>query len=317
MLLGEKSKLVIMIVGPTGVGKTGLAIELSKAIGGEIISADSRSLYRGMDIGTATPSIGERAGIPHYLIDTADPDDTWSLAVYLEKTVQLVDDLVSKNKVPIIVGGTGQYMRALKEGWRIPAFETDENLRNILHNWSEVIGKAEIHHKLSVIDAEAARIIDPSNVRRTIRALEVIFSTGQRFSTLRVKDGPAYEYWIIGLTLPREQLFERIDARIDEMFRRGLIQEVKQLLEKGYGPDLPSMSAIGYREVTRYLNGEIEFEAARDQMKNRTRQFVRRQANWFKPDDKTIHWYSMEKDPIPEILKDLSELTRINVQHEC
>lgn len=305
-----------MIVGATGVGKTGLAIELASAINGEIISADSRYLYRGMDIGTAKPSVSERRGVPHHLIDTADPKDTWTLAVFADKTHQLIEKLLTDNKVPIIVGGTGQYMRALTEGWRIPAFETDQNLRRVLSDWSAEIGKEEIHQKLSIVDSEAASFIDPSNVRRTVRALEVIFSTGQRFSSLRIKEGPAYDYWIIGLNLKRELLYARTDARIEEMFKRGLVDEVNRLLKNGYGPDLPSMSAIGYQEATRYLSGEIDLEAAKALMRKRTRQFVRRQTNWFKPSDKTIHWYSMETNPVFEIINDLSAHIRTRGQHE-
>lgn len=312
----KTKKLVVMIVGATGVGKTGLAVDLAMAINGEIISADSRYLYRGMDIGTAKPSMNERKGVLHHLIDTADPNDTWTLAVYLDKTYQLIEKMLSERKVPIIVGGTGQYMRAMTEGWRIPVFENDENLRRVLSDWGAEIGKEEIHHRLSIIDSDAASFIDPTNLRRTIRALEVIFSTGQRFSSMRVKEGPGYDYWIIGLTLAREQLYTRIDARIEEMFKQGLIEEVGSLIENGYGPDLPSMTAIGYQEVVRYLNGEIDLEAVKALMRKRTWQFVRRQTNWFKPSDKSIHWYSMSTNPISEIINDLSTHMRTRGQHE-
>ena len=303
-----KSKpLVVMMVGATGVGKTGLAIELASVINGEIISADSRYLYRGMDIGTAKPSLGERKGIPHHLIDSADPDDTWTLADFLDQTLRLIQQLVATKKVPIIVGGTGQYMRALTEGWRIPAFEGDDNLRRVLVKLAGEIGKEQLHQKLAILDPEAANFIDPSNVRRTIRALEVIFSTGQKFSSLRIKEGPAYDYWIIGLSLERELLYARIDTRIEDMFERGLVEEVARLLSNGYAPELPSMSAIGYQEVSRYLNGKIELETAKVLMRKRTRQFVRRQRNWFKSTDPSIHWYSMNTNPINDVINDLSE----------
>lgn len=302
---GKQNDLVVMIVGATGVGKTALAIELASAIGGEIISADSRYLYRGMDIGTAKPSINERKGIPHHLIDSAAPDETWSLAVFLERTLQLIEEIREKQKVPVIVGGTGQYVRALTEGWRIPAHESNESLRRVLYEWGEEIGKEKLHRKLAILDTEAARIVDPSNVRRTIRALEVIFTTGEKFTSLRVKEGPAYDYWIIGLTMDRDRLYERIDARIEEMFQRGMIEEVKKLLERGFGQELPSMSAIGYLEVIRYINGEIDLETVKSFMRKRTRNFVRRQTNWFKPTDGSIHWYSMDGDPTLRIIDDL------------
>lgn len=299
--------LVIMIVGSTGVGKTGLAIELASAINGEIISADSRYLYRGMDIGTAKPSADERNGIPHHLIDTADPDQTWTLADFLDRTLELIEKMVAANKVPIIVGGTGQYMRALTEGWSIPTFETDENLRRELNHLADEIGKEQLHQKLAIVDPEAAGFVDPTNVRRTIRALEVILSTGQKFSSLRVKEGPAYDFWIIGLCLERELLYARIDSRIEQMFERGLVDEVKRLLALGYTPDLPSMSAIGYQEVSRFLKGDIDLETAKALMRKRTRQFVRRQTNWFKPTDPSIRWYSMQTNPISDVIKDLTE----------
>jgi tRNA dimethylallyltransferase len=249
MLLARDPQRVIVIVGPTAVGKTRLSIKLAASIQGEIISADSRYLYRGMDIGTAKPTEEELATVPHHMIDIADPDDTWSLPRYLEETLRLIDEIHARKKIPIIVGGTGQYVRALTEGWRMPEFEPNQELRRVLTDWSMVIGSMELHRKLSIIDMEAAKIIDATNVRRTIRALEVIFTAGHRFSELRRKEGPTHGYWIIGLTMERDELYKRVDARINTMFDNGLVNEVRLLLEKGYSTALPSMSAIGYREV--------------------------------------------------------------------
>lgn len=301
----RKNKQVLLVVGPTGVGKSSLSIDLALAINGEIISADSRYLYRGMNIGTAKPSLEERRGVEHHLIDVANPNEIWSLADYLEKTYHSIELIHAKNKLPIIVGGTGQYMRALIEGWVVPELEANGNLRNALMDWSNEIGPQALHQKLTIIDAEAAKFIDPTNLRRTIRALEVIMSTGQKFSSLRIKEGPAYDYWIIGLTLDRSTLFAKVDQRIEEMFNQGLVEEVKGLLDVGMTSTLPSMSAIGYREVAGYLRGELDLETTKELMRKGTRQFIRRQANWFKASNPSIHWYDMNENPLELILRDL------------
>lgn len=307
MSLERDPQRVIMIVVLTAVGKTRLSINLADRIQGEIISADSRYLYRGMDIGTAKPTEEELASVPHHMIDIADPDDTWSLPRYLEETLRLIDEIHARKKPPIIVGGTGQYVRALTEGWRMPEFEPNQELRKVLADWSMLIGAMELHRKLSIIDMEAAKIIDATNVRRTIRALEVIFITGQRFSELRRKEGPTHDYWIIGLTMARDELYKRVDARINSMFDNGLVNEVRMLLEKGYSPALPSMSAIGYREVVQSIQGDITLEDAKVLMRKNTRQFIRRQANWFKPSDESIHWYEMHPEPMEQLLNDMRE----------
>lgn len=294
-----------MVVGPTAVGKTRFSIQLADRIRGEIISADSRYLYRGMDIGTAKPSEEELAVVPHHMVDIADPDDTWTLSRYLAQTLRLIDEIHSRKKTPIIVGGTGQYVRAITEGWHMPEFEPNQELRKVLTEWGMAIGAMELHRKLSLIDTEAANIINATNVRRTIRALEVIFTTGKRFSDLRRKDGPKHDYWIIGLTMERNELYKRVDSRINTMFDDGLINEVELMLDKGYSPSLPSLSAIGYREVVQYLHGEITLEETKVLMRKNTRQFIRRQANWFKPSDESIHWYSVFPEPMEQVLNDM------------
>lgn len=297
--------LVLLMVGPTGVGKTQLAIDLAKRIDAEIISADSRYLYRGMDIGTAKPTADELTMVRHHLVNVAEPDETWSLAQYLEKTLELIDEIRSRNRIPFITGGTGQYIRALTEGWRVPELAPDQKLREALTVWGNEIGGLELHRKLGIVDAVAANFIDASNVRRTIRALEVIFSTGYRFSYLRRKEGPAHAYWTIGLSLDRESLYARVDARIDQMIALGLENEVRNLLARGYGAELPSMSAIGYREMVQYINGEIELETARMLMRRNTRRLIRRQVNWFKPTDACIHWYDVMGNTHELIISDL------------
>lgn len=281
---------VIFIVGPTASGKTDAAIRLAKRVNGEIVSADSRYLYRGMDIGTAKPSMEERQGIPHYLIDVADPDETWSLSLFRKAADAAIRDIHARGKTPLVVGGTGQYIRAILEGWTIPEGEPDRRLRTVLENWGSQIGAAELHQKLARLDPEAATKIDPRNMRRTVRALEVIFTSGGKFSAQRRTSESPYAAKIYGMKRERAELYERIDRRVDLMIANGLVEETAALLAKGYAEDLPSMSAIGYKEICAYLGGRVSLEEAAQLIKFRTHNYVRRQANWFKPSDPAIEW---------------------------
>jgi tRNA dimethylallyltransferase len=193
------------------------------------------------------------------------------------------------------------------EGWSIPEIPPVPELRNILTKWTEEIGADRLYEKLTILDPEAARVNDPQNVRRTIRALEVIFTTGVRFSTLRKREDSSFRFFVIGLSLERKQLYERIDARINQMINQGLVEEVGKLLSSGYTPDLSPMSAIGYREICEFLDGKITFQEAVALMKRNTRNFVRRQANWFKAGDPFIHWYAVLPDPTDAIIKDFND----------
>lgn len=287
---------LVVIVGPTAVGKTAVSIELAKRLDGEIVSADSRLLYRGMDIGTAKPTEKQMKRIPHHLIDVTDPDENWNLAIFQNAAYQVIDDIHEREKLPFLVGGTGQYIRSIIEGWLIPPQKPDYNLRDALNHWAEEIGAEALYLRLERIDPDAAEKIDYRNLRRTVRALEVIFKTGERFSDLRRRQKCPYHPIILGINRPREELYERIDLRIDKMLDEGFIDEVRQLLEKGYSPDLPTMSAIGYREMVQTLRGEITLEEAVASMKRNTRIFVRRQANWFKEDDPRITWFAASQN---------------------
>ena len=282
---------LIIILGPTAVGKTELSLRLAEKMEGEIISADSRLFYRGMDIGTAKPSIEDRKRVIHHLIDIANPDDDFSLALFQFKAKNAIKAIHRKGKIPFLVGGTGQYIKAVIEEWQPPAQPPNFNLRNILEKWAVEIGVFGIHDKLKIIDPIAAESIQPQNIRRTVRALEVIFQTGKRFSSQKVKGNCPYKIFQIGLIRTRMELYKRIDDRIDQMISEGFIEEVKGLLIKGYSPHLPSMSAIGYKQVAAYINGEITIDEAVILMRRLTRQFVRRQANWFKLSNPDIHWY--------------------------
>lgn len=296
------SKQVVIIVGPTAVGKTDLAIRLAERMGcAEIISADSRLLYRGMDIGTAKPTHEEQSRVVHHLIDLAEPDEIWSLAVFQARLMQTIHEIQSRNNLPIIAGGTGQYIRSLIEGWTIPAVKPLPHLRAVLERWGQEIGADQLHSKLAMIDPLAAERIDANNLRRSVRALEVIFTTGEYFSTQKEKSPPDLAFKLIGLMRPREELYARVDARIESMFEQGFVTEVKQLLEKEYSIDLPTLSAIGYREVIQFIQGGCSLEEAKIQMRRKTREFIRRQANWFKPDDPLIEWHAMTPDPMDEI----------------
>ena len=286
----SKEKLIV-ILGPTAVGKTGVSIALAQQLNGEIVSADSRLFYRGMDIGTAKPTVEEMAGVPHHLIDVADPDQRWNLAVYQREAYRVINDIVSRDRLPFLVGGTGQYIRAIIEGWHIPPQRPDFDLRKALNTWLEKIGPEGLYERLKLIDPEAAQKIDYRNQRRTIRALEVIFKTGERFSDLRRKQECPYDPIILGIERVREELYARVDARIEQMLVDGLVTEVRNLLDAGYSPNLSTLSAIGYGEIIQYLQGEITLDEAVTLIKRHTRTFVRRQANWFKPDDPRINWF--------------------------
>ena len=289
---------LVVILGPTAVGKTEIAIQVAERLGGEIVSADSRLFYRGMDIGTAKPTLVERSRVPHHLIDVAEPDETWSLALFQQKARQAIADIHARGKLPLLVGGTGQYIRAVVRGWEVPRVEPNPRLRAALDGWAAEISGEGLHRRLARLDPQAAAGIDPSNLRRTVRALEVILSSGRRFSEQRQSGPSPYRYLLLGLTRPRPELYERVDARIQMMIAAGLVEEVKGLLERGYPADMPTISAIGYREIVAYLQGRISLEEAVRQMQRATRIFVRRQANWFKPDDPEIHWFRVGEDTL-------------------
>ncbi|HPH96848.1 MAG TPA: tRNA (adenosine(37)-N6)-dimethylallyltransferase MiaA [Anaerolineaceae bacterium] len=288
---------LLVIVGPTAVGKTAVSIDLAQRIGAEIVSADSRLFYRGMNIGTAKPSIAERCGVPHHLIDVADPDENWSLVVFQAEAKRIIRQIVERGKLPILVGGTGQYVRAVIEGWESPPQGPDLHMRAVLNQWAEAIGYQALHDRLAVLDPTAACRIDPPNVRRTVRALEVIFATGKRFSVQQKKGQLAYATLIAGIRRSRQELYRRIDQRVDQMMADGLLEEVEGLIASGYPASLPTMSAIGYREMADYLRGRSTLSEAVLLIKRATREFVRRQANWFKETDPEITWLDAHEDP--------------------
>ena len=301
MQFEKMNRPLVVLVGPTAVGKTDLSIELAKKWNGEIVSADSRLLYIGMDIGTAKPSLTERKDVPHHLIDVATPDDVWSLSHYQKAAVETILDIQDRGKLPFLVGGTGQYIQAVLEGWSLPQQPPDVSMRAVLETWAHEIGAKAIYDKLNLLDPEAAAHIEYQNIRRTVRALEVIFLTGRKFSQQRQKIGCPFTVIKIGLNRPRPELYQRIDLRIEAMIENGLLAETQALLQKGYTSDLSTLSAIGYREIIAYTRGEMGLEEAVVLMKRMTRQFVRRQANWFKETDPEIHWFMMNDTVMDQI----------------
>ncbi len=273
---------LLAIVGPTAVGKTALAIALAQALGGEIVSADSRQVYRGMDIGTAKPSAAERAAAPHHLIDVVDPDEEFSLARYQDLATAAIGEIAGRGRLPLLVGGTGQYLAAVLEGWQVPRVAPQPELRAALEREAQERGAAALHERLVRVDPAAAAGILPTNVRRVIRALEVYQVTGRPISEQQTRQQPPYAARTLWLTLPTDELYSRIDARVDGMIAAGLVEEVRGLLARGYGWDLPAMSSLGYREFQPYIDGRASLAEAIQQLKYDTHAFARRQPNWFR-----------------------------------
>ena len=288
---------MINILGPTAVGKSKTAIEVAKIVNAEIISADSMQVYRGMDIGTAKPTRKERQGIPHHLMDIKNPDEEWTVSDFVREAQNLKFKIQNTSKIPIIVGGTGLYLWALLEGFSFPMAPADKELRKRL----EKIPLSTLYARLSTIDPQAAEKINPNDKKRIIRALEVYEFTGKPISQLQKKSEEprrlvaGSEYKLIGLTLPREELYRRIEERVDKMIEKGLIEEVKGLLAKGYSKDLPSFQALGYKEAVEYLDGKWTKEKMLTELKKRTRHFARRQMTWFKR-FKNVKWFKAPVD---------------------
>ncbi|NIM92431.1 MAG: tRNA (adenosine(37)-N6)-dimethylallyltransferase MiaA [Anaerolineales bacterium] len=282
---------VVVILGPTAVGKTELSLRLAEKLNCEIVSIDSRLIYRGMDIGTAKPSQEERSQVRHHMIDIADPDEVWSLATFIKAAMEAIAGIHQRGILPLLVGGTGQYATAILEGWTPPPLAPEPTIRHEYEDFAKEHGHEKLHAELARVDPASAERIQSTNVRRVIRALEIFRMTGIPASEFRKKSSPPYQGLRIGLQLPREELYTRVDARIDSMFQEGFVEEVSHLLQQGYGPDLPSMSAIGYKQVAMALRGELTMEEAALEMRRLSRQFIRRQANWFKLSDPDIHWF--------------------------
>ncbi len=288
---------IIAIVGPTATGKSALAIELALALGGEIVSADSRQVYRYMNIGTAKPSREDRAKVPHHLIDIIDPDADFTLATYQELAFKAIGDIQRCGKLVFLVGGSGLYVRAVTGGLSIPKVAPDPELRRKLEERAAREGHQALYSELQKIDPASAEKIDPRNVRRVIRALEVCITAGVPFSQLK-QSSPEVPTLTIGLTTSREDLYKKIDSRVDDMIEHGLVDEVKWLLDRGYSPELPAMSSLGYKQIVAHLKGETALDEAIQRIKYETHRFARNQYAWFRPKDERIHWFDIRNEPL-------------------
>lgn len=295
------SNPLVAIVGPTGVGKTALSLKLALRFDGEVVSADSRQIYRGLDIGTAKATPEEQGLAPHHLIDVVAPDQTLSLADFQALAYEVIAGIQRRGRLPLLVGGTGQWVRAVLEGWSVPRVPPDPALRAELAAEAERLGQAAFHARLAEVDPEAAAKIDPRNTRRIIRALEVYHKTGRPITSFQQKRSPPYRTLQIGLTMPRQALYARIDGRVDTMLARGLLAEVETLHRQGYGWNLPAMSGLGYRQIGLHLQGQLSLAEAVALIKKETRRFIRQQYNWFRLDAPDIEWFDVSQEVWPAI----------------
>ncbi len=274
-----------------------MAALLARTFNGEIISADSRQVYRYMDIGTAKPTAEERSAVPHHLIDVVDPDADFSVAVYQSLAADAIGRVLQSGKLPILVGGSGLYVWSMVEGWEIPRIEPDPGLRQRLEAQAAAEGGKSLYRELERVDQEAAASIDPRNTRRVIRALEIRYTTGRPGPERRLKKPPPFRTVILGLTAERQRLYQMIDQRVDRMMEQGLVQEVRALVKKGYGPGLPSMSSVGYKEIYQFVGGKMGLATAVHRMKFETHRFARHQYAWFRLKDPRIHWFDIDREP--------------------
>ena len=279
------------MVGPTAVGKTALAVALGQAIGGEIINADSRQIYRGMTIGTAKPSAKEQAAVPHHLVDILDPLESFGLSLFLQHAAVAMRGIRKRGLLPIVSGGTGQYVWGLAEGQSVPSVPPDPGFRKKMEAEAERLGATGLHRRLAAIDPARAAALDPRNVRRVIRALEVHRATGQPPSASQHEPKRLLPHvLVIGLTLPREELYRRIDHRVDCMMRDGFLDEVESLASAGFPMGAGPLASPGYRELGQHLEGALSLEEAVARTKTQTHRLARRQYTWFKPSDPRIRW---------------------------
>lgn len=316
MSIKNNLKPLIVILGPTASGKTDLAIKLAKKYQGEIICADSRTIYKEMDIGTAKPIQNKKyklktkkqknlrpliiEGVPHYMIDIVRPNQTFTVAQFKKLAIKIIKDIHQRRKIPFLVGGTGLYISTIVDNLEIPHIPPDKKLREKLEKQAKKYGSDYLYKKLLKLDPEAKKFIEKKNIRRVIRALEVCLKTKKPFSQLRQKGKPLFKILQIGIKIPCQKLYQKINQRVDKMIKAGLLKEVEKLAKK-YSFSLPSMSGIGYRQIGQYLQKKISLSEAIELIKRDTRHYAKRQMTWFKR-DKRIHWIA------PKNLKRIQQL---------
>lgn len=290
--LEQKQKLIVLI-GPTAVGKTKLSIEMAKVFNGEIISGDSMQIYRGMDIGTAKITHEEMDGIPHHLIDIKEPNESFSTAEFQELVRKKIDEISAKGKLPMIVGGTGLYIQSVIFDYHFTDAPSDPDFRMLLEKEAEELGAEALHERLKVIDPESAERIHPNNVRRVIRALEINHCSGKTAGETQANQSPdlIYDTAIVGLTMDRDLLYERINLRVDLMIEQGLLDEVKYFYNQGLR-NCQSIQAIGYKELYEYLDGKISLDQAIEKLKQNSRRYAKRQLTWFR-NKMNVEWFDM------------------------
>jgi tRNA dimethylallyltransferase len=284
---------LVVIVGPTAVGKTALSIELAKRFAGEIISGDSMQVYRGMDIGTAKITSDEMEGIPHYFIDTHAPDEAFSAVEFQQQAKRFIRDCNERGKLPIIVGGTGLYIQSVIYDYQFSSAPQDQEFRSQMETLVSEQGKAILHERLVRVDPITAKRLHPNDVKRIIRALEIHHQTGLTMADFQQRSEQSpYELRMIGLTMDRSLLYERINQRVDLMIAQGLIEEVECLLDHGYQADLSSMQAIGYKEIIDYIQGKQTREEAIELLKKNSRNYAKRQLTWFR-NMQRVQWFDV------------------------
>ena len=292
---------IVLVAGPTGVGKSALAVSLAEAVGGEIISADSRQIYRGLEIGTAQPSVSELGRVRHHVVGFLDPDQTFSAAEFVDLAERALGAIAERGRVAFVVGGTHHYVQALLDRLALPRVAPRWQARQALEQTARELGARALHARLAQLDPVAAAAIPASNVRRVIRALEVVEATGIPFSQLGRRRGAPRAALRLALTMPRDELYRRVDQRIDDMVRRGWLDEVRGLLASGVPPQAPALTSTGYRELLRHLEGELSLEEAQRLTKYATHAYIRRQYAWLRRDPRLV-WLEQEPTLFPRAL---------------